>query len=141
MLKQKTKILVVDDDEDIRHCFARILERRGYSVSSAEDGEEALKKIKDDNIQIVLCDIVMPRLNGLDFLKKVREYNLAVETIMITGNSTTQNCVEAIENGACGYLLKPVDTDDIIKMIKRAERNIAEKKAMIRNALGNKKAA
>ncbi len=132
----KIKILVIDDEEEARLFLKKALERRGYYVMTASDGEEGLEKIKEHEIEIILCDIIMPKLNGIDFLKKVRHYNLAAQVIMMTGKASLNNCVEALEYGACGYLIKPVETKDVFDLILTAERNIEEEKEILKKVIG-----
>lgn len=135
-MEEKTpQILVIDDDEDIRQMLKNVLERHGFPVVTACDGQEGLEKVTKSSIRIVLCDIVMPKLDGLEFLKKVHGYNLSVEIIMITGKSNLDTCLESIERGACAYLIKPVQVDEILEAIERAQRNIREKQEMIRKIL------
>ena len=135
---KKTNILIVDDEKDIREKLQQILERKGFQVAVAEDGEEALRKVKELGTKIVICDIVMPKLNGIEFLKSIRNYNFSIEVIIITGFSTMERCVEALENGASGYLHKPFQLEDVIKNIERAQRNINERMEMIKRALATK---
>lgn len=128
MEDKKLKLLVIDDEVDIRESLARILERHGYSVLTAQDGEEGLKMISEHDIDIVLCDISMPKMDGIEFLKNVRKFSLKTEVIIITGQSTVDRCVEAIEQNTCGYLLKPLKTEDILDNIRRAEKRVEEKR-------------
>jgi len=132
---QKLNILVMDDEPEVREYLKNILERRGYLVFTAQDGEEGLEKIKQANIDIVLADIVMPKMDGLEFLRHVHDYDLRVEVIMITGHSTLDRCIDAIEYGACGYLAKPLKVDNILAKILKAKKNIDEKKEMLERAL------
>ena len=132
---EKGHILIVDDEEDIRDYLKSILERKGFTVTTAREGEEGLKFIMNSNIHVVLCDIVMTKMDGLQFLKKVKDFNSSVEVIMITGYSNLDACMESIDKGACAYLVKPVNVDDVFAAIARAQRNIREKKEMIEKAL------
>jgi DNA-binding NtrC family response regulator len=134
--EEKLKILVIDDEEEIRTYLKRALERRGYSVLTAGDGEEGLEKIKQFDIPIVFCDIVMPGISGIDFLKEVHNYSLSTQVIMVTGKSGLDNCIEAVEHGACGYLIKPVKIQDLLDLILIAKRNIIEKKEMLKKVIG-----
>ncbi|MBN1913188.1 MAG: response regulator [Candidatus Omnitrophica bacterium] len=137
--KNKEVILVIDDEEVIRDTLGRILQRRGFSVISAKDGEEGLYQIMNNKVQIVFCDIMMPKINGLEFLRCVHEYNSSVEVVMITGYSTLDNCIESVEKGACGYLTKPFQISEIFESINKARRNIREKKEIIRRTLDSSK--
>lgn len=132
---EKIKILVIDDEEETRLLLKKNLERQGYCVMTAAEGEEGLEKIKEHDIEIIFCDIVMPGLNGIDFLKKVRHCNLAAQVIMMTGKASLDSCVEAVEYGACGYLIKPLEVKDLIDMVLVAERNIEEEKEMLKKVI------
>jgi DNA-binding NtrC family response regulator len=138
MENKKIKILVIDDEVDIRESMSRILERNGYSVLTAQDGEEGLKTVGEHDIDIVLCDIAMPKMDGIEFLKKIRKFTLKTEVIIITGQSTVDRCVEAIEQNTCGYLIKPLKVEDILDNIRRAEKRVEEKKKMLESAFSNK---
>jgi DNA-binding NtrC family response regulator len=129
-------ILIVDDDDGVRESLKLLLEHRGFTVTAARDGEEGLKIIEASNIHIVLCDIVMPKMDGIEFLKRVHEFNSCVEVIMFTGHSDIDNCVESVEKGACEYLIKPARIEKILEAIARAQRNVHEKQEMIKKALG-----
>jgi len=136
---KKYTVLVIDDEADARDVMKSYLEKRGYVVLTAADGEEGLKQMDGTSVEIVLCDIVMPNMDGVEFLKRVRQYNLKTEVIMITGQSTVERCVDAVEHGACQYLTKPAKLEDILTSIERAKRNIEEKQEMLRRAFKDKK--
>lgn len=136
--KKEHTILIVDDEKEVVTMLKRTLERRGYEVVTAFDGEQGLEVLSQTNVHVVICDIVMPKLDGVAFIKEVKKHNPAVEVIMITGNSTVDRCVEVVEHGACGYLIKPVDIAEVLEHINRAERNIVEKKEMLKKAFEDK---
>ncbi|MFH0791491.1 MAG: response regulator [Candidatus Omnitrophota bacterium] len=135
---KKIKLLVIDDEVDIRESLARIIERYGYSVLTAQNGEEGLKVINEQDIDIVLCDIAMPKMDGIEFLKNVRKITLKTEVIIITGESTVDRCAEAIKQNTFGYLLKPLKTEDLLDNIRRAEKRLEEKKKMMGQAFLDK---
>lgn len=133
--EKNPSILILDDEEDIRDYLKRFLERHGYIVFTAADAEEGLKIAEEKEINIVLADIVMPKMDGITFLNKVRTYNPEIEVVMITGFSTFDRCTAAFKQGACGYLLKPINNDDILNGILRARNSIKERRDMVDNAL------
>lgn len=135
MVPEKIKILIIDDEPDIREYLKNLLERRGYLVFTASDGQEGLEIIKGQEIEIIFSDITMPKINGIAFLKEVHNYNIVAQVTMITGNANLNDCIEAVEYGANGYLLKPINTQDMIDSILLAQRNITEKKEIVKKAI------
>jgi len=131
----KQKILIIDDEEDIRVRLKKMLETRGYYCFAASDGQQGLDLVKEHDIEIIFSDIMMPGINGLDFLKAVHNYNLAAQVIMVTGKTDLDSCLEAVEHGACGYLIKPVQIGSFIEYILLAQRNIAEKKDIVKKII------
>jgi DNA-binding NtrC family response regulator len=134
-LTKKTNVLIVDDEKEIRESLQRMLERQEYRVFTAADGEEALKVSQERNIDVALVDIVMPKMDGLEFLRQVHHSNPKIEVIMITGQSTVERCVKAIEYGASSYLLKPAWFNDILDAISKAEKTIKSKEGMLAKAI------
>lgn len=120
----RRRILIVDDEAETLTSLSRMLERRGYSLCTAMDGEEGLKKMKEFEPEIVICDIVMPRINGLQFLEELKRMGSKAQVIMITGQMFMSNCEEVIRHNVCGYLLKPLQIDTIMAAILKAENNI-----------------
>ena len=127
----KMKVLIIDDEADVRERLQNILERKGYSVFTAGDGVEGLAIVKETIIDIIYCDIVMPRMDGIEFLDNVRKFNPRAEVIMVTGCSTMERCVASIEKSACAYLIKPLRVSDILESLSKAVRRICEKEEMI----------
>ena len=94
------------------------MEKRGYNIETASSGMEALNKMKNLHIQLVILDVKMPNMDGISTLKKLKRDFPLVEVIMLTGHATVENAVEGVRLGAANYLLKPVDIDDIIETIE-----------------------
>ncbi len=134
-MENTTSVLVIDDDIDIRERLKKMLERRECSVLTAENGVEALEVLKDHHVDVIFCDISMPQMDGLTFLKKVHELNLKAEVIMITGDSSLEKCAAAIALHACDYLIKPVGIEAIMENIAKAKKRIQEKNLMLKRAL------
>lgn len=130
-------ILVVDDDKSTRSLLKNILEKEGYSVITAENGDEGLCKILKHNIQIVICDIVMPKLDGFEFLRRVHDC-LSVQVIMMTGKTDIAKCILSIQLGAVGYLIKPIVAKDLFKLVETAKRHIKERISLFRRLYGVK---
>jgi two-component system NtrC family response regulator len=116
----KTRILVVDDDDNLRWVVQTQLEDAGYEVDTAADGAAALTAIQASRPALVLTDLKMPGMSGLELLEKLREDEPDLPVIMITAFGTIQNAVEAVKSGAYDYLTKPIDQDDLILAIRRA---------------------
>lgn len=117
-------ILIVDDEKAIRKTLTEILSFEGYTIDEAPDGEEALKCFKEKTYDVVLCDIKMPKLDGLEFLQKANEHNPDVPIIMISGHGTIETAVEAVKKGAYDFIQKPPDLNRLLITIRNAkERN------------------
>jgi DNA-binding NtrC family response regulator len=124
MNEKKTTILVVDDEEVIRDFFRRALLRKGYNVETAESGKEALACLEKQKYQIVLLDVKMPKLNGLEVLKIIKNNYPEVEVIMVTGHGTMRMAQESLQLGAYDYLTKPVDINDLCDVIESLSQYI-----------------
>src|SRR6478735_5117383 len=130
-------ILIIDDEKAIRKTLSEILSFEGYKIDEAGDGEEGLKKFKDKTYDVVLCDIKMPKVDGLDFLQKAVETNPDVPIIMISGHGNIETAVEAVKKGAYDFIQKPPDLNRLLITIRNAmERNslVSETKTLKRKA-------
>lgn len=116
----KHKILIIDDEKNIRDIFSLLLEEKNYSVQTAENGKEGLKKNLSFNPEVILLDMNMPDYSGIEVLAKIKKNTPPVEVIIITAFGTIQNAVEATKLGAYDYLEKPVDNDELLLLISRA---------------------
>lgn len=115
-----SNILIIDDEKAIRKTLSEILSYEGYKIDEAGDGEEGLKKFKEKSYDVVLCDIKMPKLDGIEFLDKAREANPDVPVIMISGHGTIETAVEAVKKGAYDYIAKPPDLNRLLITIRNA---------------------
>ncbi|MDX2048612.1 MAG: sigma-54 dependent transcriptional regulator [Chitinophagaceae bacterium] len=115
-----SNILIIDDEKSIRKTLSEILSYEGYKIDEAGDGEEGLKKFKDKSYDVVLCDIKMPKLDGLEFLDKAAESNPDIPVIMISGHGTIETAVEAVKKGAYDYISKPPDLNRLLITIRNA---------------------
>lgn len=115
-----SNILIIDDEKAIRKTLGEILSYEGYKIDEAADGEEGLKKFREKNYDVVLCDIKMPRIDGIEFLDRVNEINRDVPVIMISGHGTIETAVEAVKKGAYDYVSKPPDLNRLLITIRNA---------------------
>ena len=130
-----SNILIIDDEKAIRKTLSEILSYEGYKIDEAGDGEEGLKKLKEKEFDVVLCDIKMPKVDGLEFLEKSRDINIDTPIIMISGHGTIETAVEAVKKGAYDYISKPPDLNRLLITIRNAmDKNqlVAETKVLKR---------
>jgi DNA-binding NtrC family response regulator len=113
-------ILIIDDEKAIRKTLTEILSFEGYKIDESADGEEGLKKFREKKYDLVLCDIKMPRLDGIEFLQKAGEVNPDVPIIMISGHGNIETAVEAVKKGAYDYISKPPDLNRLLITIRNA---------------------
>lgn len=118
------RILIVDDEQSIRETLREILDYEGYEIEEAPDGEAALNLIKKFNYDAVLCDIKMPKMDGIELLEKAREYAEELPFIMISGHGTIETAIEATRKGAFDFISKPPDLNKLLITVRNAiERN------------------
>ena len=115
-------VLIVDDELNIRRVLAAMLKREGYEVTTAADGEQGLAVLHRTPIHVVVTDLVMPRMNGLDLLKRVAIDFPDVPVIMITGHGSVDSAVAALKAGAFDYITKPFEQEELKKVIAKAAR-------------------
>jgi DNA-binding NtrC family response regulator len=123
-------ILIIDDEKSIRKTLSEILSYEGYKIDEAGDGEEGLKRFSEKTYDVVLCDIKMPKLDGIEFLEKSREINSDVPVIMISGHGNIDTAVEAVKKGAFDYISKPPDLNRLLITL----RNALEKQSLVSEA-------
>jgi DNA-binding NtrC family response regulator len=113
-------ILIIDDEKAIRKALMEILSAEGYKTEEAADGEEGLKKFREKKYDVVLCDIKMPKLDGIEFLQKAGEANPDVPVIVISGHGNIETAVDAVKKGAYDYISKPPDLNRMLITIRNA---------------------
>lgn len=113
-------ILIIDDERAIRNVLKDILTNEGYNIEEAGDGEDGFKKLLAGNFDAVLCDIKMPKLDGLEFLQKIKEENIDTPIIMISGHGNIETAVDAVKKGAYDYIAKPPDLNRLLITIRNA---------------------
>jgi len=122
MMDCHEKILVVDDEKNVRVLFERILAKEGYEVECAASGSEAIDKLANNSFDLVVTDLKMEGIDGLDLIRKGKKTNQAIPFILISGYGTAQTAVSATQEGADVYLMKPIDMKDLKLAVKRALR-------------------
>jgi two-component system response regulator AtoC len=128
---RETRILIVDDEENMRHMISELLKREGYRVDTAGNGQEALDKMEVREYELVLCDVRMPQMDGLTFLKHVIEKEVGTAVVMMSAYSTVDVAVEAMQLGAVDYISKPFNADEILLKLKRHDEQERMKREYI----------
>ncbi|HEV7349067.1 sigma-54 dependent transcriptional regulator [Telluribacter sp.] len=114
------KIIIIDDEKNIRDALRDILEYEGYEVDEAKDGDEGLEKIKTNEYHVALCDISMPKMDGLELLLKAGDSGHSTQFIMISAYGNVENAVEATKRGAFDFLTKPPDLNRLLVSVRNA---------------------
>ena len=145
------KILLIEDEEPIRRVLLRIFidENKGYQITESQDGKEGFLKLTKEDFDLVLCDIKMPKMDGIEVLQKVRENGINIPFIMLTGHGNISTAVEAMKAGAYDFILKPPDLNRLLTAVRNAletknlfTENIKLKKRIAKkyNIIGKSKA-
>jgi CheY-like chemotaxis protein len=116
--KAIANLMIVDDNEGVRHLVSRWLERAGFTVSQAKDGAEALEKIKQEPPDIVIADIRMPRINGLELTRMIKRDFPNIKVVLMTAYSSPQTIAQAKREGVDDYLEKPFTQDQVEKVAR-----------------------
>lgn len=136
-MKNTASILLVDDDSAFRHVMAGELRRLGHEVVTAASGEEAVARVEDWEPEVVLLDLRLPAMDGLDTLKAIRARNASIEVIMLTGHGSIDSAIESIRDGAFDYVTKPCPLDEIQIRVQRAieRRALIQRTSLLERAL------
>lgn len=121
---EHTRILLVDDESDFRTTIAKRLIKRGMEVEQAGSGEESLAVLKDKPVDVVILDVKMPGMGGIETLHQIKENYPKIEVIMLTGHATTQDGVDGIKTGAFDYLTKPIELEQLLGKVRQAHEKI-----------------
>lgn len=125
------QILVIDDEDPIRNLLARMIELEGYKVWKASDCQSALKLLKAQPFDVVLCDVFLPDGNGVDFIREIKKHRPEAEVILLTAHGNIPDGVQAIKNGTFDYITKGDDNRKIIPTISRAVDEVEKKKGKV----------
>ena len=115
-----TKILIIDDEKSIRTTLREILEYEKYKIDEAIDGQDGLDKIAKNKYDIVLCDIKMPKLDGIEVLERAQEINPELPFIMISAHGSIETAVDAVKKGAYDFIQKPPDLKRLLITVRNA---------------------
>lgn len=138
-LAEKGRVLLVDDDAQVLAATARHLRRAGFEVGTCADGASALSEVRTGDFDVVVSDISMPGMNGIDLLRGIREQDRDLPVVLITGAPAIGSAADAVELGAFKYVMKPFEPDDLIKSVVRASQlyRLGRAKRMAMSVLGN----
>jgi DNA-binding NtrC family response regulator len=120
MLPERKQILVVDDEPNLRRVLSAQLARDGYDVHTAEDGEQALQILQEHHIDLVITDLRMPKIDGMELLRRAVAMDDELPVVMITAHGTVDNAVEALKTGAFDYITKPFDQSEVRTIVRKA---------------------
>jgi len=118
-VSEKSKILVVDDEDALRTTLSDVLTSEGYNVSAASDGDEVISELQKETFDLVVLDINMPRMNGFEVLKFVKEKHPETKVVMLSGIAGLKSAIESKKLGAEDFFVKPFDLDDLVITIAR----------------------
>lgn len=130
----KIKVLLVDDEEEFVECLAQRLEVREFDVATALNGADALERLGREEVDLVILDLQMPGEDGIAVLRKIKELKPLIEVIMLTGHATVETAIEGMKLGAFDFLIKPTETEELVKKINLAFSRKAEHDERIREA-------
>ena len=117
---EKMKMMLVDDEERFLSTTKKLISRKGYEIITASSGAEALEELGSSNIHVVVLDVKMPGMDGMETLKAIKKKYPLVEVIMLTGHGTVESAVDGLKSGATDYLMKPTDVNELIKKAEEA---------------------
>ena len=117
---EKMKLMLVDDEERFLSTTKKLLERKGQVVFTASSGAEALQILKQKNIHVVILDVKMPGMDGIQTLKEIKRQFPLVEVIMLTGHATVETAIDGLKSGATDYLMKPTGIEELLEKTEEA---------------------
>ena len=120
ILMDKNRVLLVDDEEEFVRALAKRLTAKGFNVESSGDGESAVEKVKQSDFEVIVLDLAMPGMDGLETLKRLRQINSDLQVILLTGHGTIRSGVEAMKVGATDFLEKPAEFPELLAKIREA---------------------
>ena len=133
----KSKILIVDDEKAIRESVSLVLSEEGYKTEIASNGNEALEFLNEQDYDVLITDLKMPGMDGIELIKKSMKICPQTSVIIITAHASVESAIEALRIGAFDYILKPFDFDDLILKVQRLlkHKELALEKSILRDLL------
>lgn len=132
-MSPKPRVLVVDDEERFRSTMGKLLSVSGMEVLTLGSGQEALDELQRKRYDVIVLDIRMPQMSGIEALAEIRKIDPFIEVIILTGHASVDTAVEIMKLGGYDYLLKPCPTEDLINKIESAyEKKVSKEKRMVR---------
>jgi DNA-binding NtrC family response regulator len=116
----KMRLMLVDDEERFLQTTSKMIRKKGYDVITAISGEDCLEKLAQELVHVVILDVKMPGMDGVETLKKIKQKYPRIEVIMLTGHATADSAVEGLKSGATDYLQKPTGVEDLIAKAEQA---------------------
>ena len=137
-MEQRAHILVVDDEAGILISLQKILEREGYQVTTTDNGQEALDAVRERRVDLVLADIMMPKMNGIELLRTIKAFAPSIEVVMMTAFGSVENAVECMREGAYDFIPKPLKRAIVVRSVQRAleRRELVRENQVLRDAIG-----
>ena len=124
---EKFKVMIVDDEQDFLETIVKRLKARGIEVTGAESGYQALELIDHGNFDVVILDVKMPGLDGIETLREMKKKKPQVEVIMLTGHASVESGIQGMQLGAFDYVMKPVALDELLEKVRQAyERKLIQ---------------
>jgi len=117
------QVLLVDDEVDFLETLMKRMKKRNVDITGVESGEEALLTLDQDRVDVVVLDVRMPGMDGIEALREIKRRHPLVEVIMLTGHANTEVAVQGMELGAFDYLMKPMDIDELLYKVEDAHKN------------------
>lgn len=131
---EQVRLLVVDDEVEFLETLVKRMQKRIATVSGVSSAEEALEFLKENEVDVVVLDVKMPGMDGIDALREIKRLYPLVEVVMLTGHASTEVAIEGMELGAFDYLMKPVSIDDLLYKIQDADKKKSLQEMKIRKA-------
>ncbi|MBL7177110.1 MAG: response regulator [Desulfobacteraceae bacterium] len=117
------QVLLVDDEVDFLETLMKRMKKRNVDITGVKSGEEALLTLDQDSVDVVVLDVRMPGMDGIEALREIKKRHPLVEVIMLTGHANTEVAVQGMELGAFDYLMKPMDIDELLYKVEDAHKN------------------